>query len=524
MNTTDTGLAAALLDPAVYPWRPHRVDQIVTHVSLVMLAGDRVVKIKRPVDLGFVDHRTLASRERSCRDEVRLNRRLTDGVYLGVEPLAAAPEGLRLGACGEPVEWAVVMRRLPADLMLDVLLRQGPAPEALADELASRLIPFHRASQSCGSANAEDCAEAQAAVLVENLDALRLLPPGQSDGVLLARIDDAMRPLLVPPAGGLSERCRAGWVREGHGDLRAEHICLEQGHPPQIYDCVEFDLGLRCADVASDLAFLLMDLGRLGAAAVADNLLARYREAGFDLPEWAIRLYSAHRALVRAKVTGIEAREGFGERSQLTRGIADHLDLAARSVLTLSPCLAIVSGLSGCGKSTVADRASHAFGCAVHRSDQIRQDIAGARATPGKYSAEMTVRVHEELLARAARDLAAGMPVLLDATFLNDRWRAAAARTACDAGVALVVIDVTCSEKTAVARLEARSAAGNSISDAGVAVYRSQAMKFAENPPNLPPGAVHAVIVNDRDEPPSLNPLVAALGSAGLLSSAIRTG
>lgn len=522
MHDRDSRLADSLLDPAVYPWRPDRVERIVTHVSLVFLAGDRVVKVKRAVDLGFVDHRSPEARERSCRDEVRLNRRLADGVYLGVEPLVATADGIRLGVSGAPLEWAVVMRRLPADRMLDRLLREGLPRPGLSDALADRLIPFHRTARPCGPADPGACAASQAAVLIDNLDALRSLPPGLTDASLLSRVDAAMRPLLDPADGNLAARCRDGWVREGHGDLRAEHVCLEPGHPPQVYDCVEFDLGLRCADIASDLAFLLMDLRRLGAGDVADGLLARYSAAGFDLPDWAIRLYMAHRALVRSKVGGIETAEGIGERDALLRDAADHLDLAAGAALALSPCLLIVSGLSGAGKSTVARRVSRAFGVSVHRSDQIRQDLAGKGVTPGKYAPETTVRVHRALLARAARDLASGTPTLLDATFLDDRWRTAADETARAAGVPLVVVDVTCTEATALARLRARAAAGDSVSDADVAVYRRQAARLAAEPPSVPDGALHAEVANDDAEPPSLDPLVEALDAAGLLSSAIR--
>ncbi len=336
-----------LLDPAVYPWPVDEVRLIETHISWVFLAGDRVVKLKRPVDLGFVDFRDPASRKQACADEVRLNARLTSGVYLGVVPVTA--QGV--DAPGEPLEWATLMRRMPADRMLDVLLRDGTAPANLAELLADRLIPFHQSpygaqsrdlslpehpapgshdsgrgnppwlpsssrrtspltpgnllepephlgNRAAGNKGAHGGAPLPSpcpadpgtylTVLTDNLDQVAeaagdILGNGQ-----LRTIDRSMRAFMGSERALLDERF-AHWLLEGHGDLRCEHVCLE-ADAMQIYDCVEFEIAIRCADVASDLAFLLMDLRRLGAQPVADELLARYRAAGFELPQAVIDL------------------------------------------------------------------------------------------------------------------------------------------------------------------------------------------------------------------------------------------
>ena len=176
----------------------------------------------------------------------------------------------------------------------------------------------------------------------------------------------------------LRARAAAGWIREGHGDLRVGHVCLEPGGVVQIFDCVEFNRDLRCADVASDLAFLLMDLTRLGASEVATSLLARYREAGLDLPDELLRLYSAHRALVRAKIAGLELPgSGREEAARLMAEATDYLDLASGAALTVQPVLVAMTGLSGTGKSTVARRLARALGARLFASDVVRKELAG---------------------------------------------------------------------------------------------------------------------------------------------------
>jgi aminoglycoside phosphotransferase family enzyme len=273
-------LVRDLQRPDAYPWRPRNVELIETHVSWVVLAGERVVKNKRPVAFPFVDHTQLASRHQSCLDEVRLNLRLTDGVYLDVVPIVRGPEGCRVGGEGTPIEWATLMRRLPAAGMLDGLLEHGEVPFDLAARLAERLIPFHREI-------AEDCAsdtDAMAAkttrIVTGNLDELAPFAGAPLAATQFHLVATAMRRFIADEEALFRARVAAGWVRERHGDLIAVHICLEAGSAVQIFDCVEFNRDVRCVDVASDIAYLFMDLRRLDIPEVAADLLTRYRAAG----------------------------------------------------------------------------------------------------------------------------------------------------------------------------------------------------------------------------------------------------
>ena len=206
-------------------------------------------------------------------------------------------------------------------------------------------------------------AETTAAVLTDNLAELRPFAGSILAPVQFGLVERAMRGFLAAHQDVLAARAASGWVRDGHGDLRCEHICLETDGAVQIFDCIEFNPAIRCADVASDLAFLLMDLDRLGASGVGTEVLRLYRDGGIDLPDRLVRLFRAHRALVRAKVDCLTIAGGGEDPARRTRRAVEYLDLATAAVLTVRPVLIAMTGLSGTGKSTVARRLARALGC-----------------------------------------------------------------------------------------------------------------------------------------------------------------
>jgi aminoglycoside phosphotransferase family enzyme/predicted kinase len=612
-----------LLDPAAYPWPVDEVCLIETHISWVLLAGDRVVKLKRPVDLGFVDFRDPAKRKRACEDEVRLNRRLTTDVYLGVVPVTAHG----VDAPGEPLEWATLMRRMPADRMLDALLESGSAPVDLAERLANRLIPFHQSSSRAKPRELSLPEHPSPAVILNDVqdfsrpaapeiptaDGKSLLygqaPPGtqgeilrvaQNDGkgkgeepgtglwatrgpsaslgmtkvagmtggalgtaagecpsdpstyltVLtdnldqvadaagdilgreqLALVDRSMRDFMSAQRTLLDARFDR-WLVEGHGDLRCEHICLES-EIMQIYDCVEFEIAIRCADVASDLAFLLMDLRRLGAQPVADELLDRYRAAEFDLPQPAVDLYAAHRALVRAKVAALE-RSGADPEHDVARAFeaAAYLDLATAAATPVAPMLVLVSGLSGSGKSTIADAIRRITGGALFSSDRVRKELAGldatdsARAewTEGIYTGDWTARTYDRLLQLATAELAQGRTAIVDASFLVDEQRERFIAAACAAQMPAAIVWTELGDAVARQRIERRAQERNDPSDATVAIRERQRAQLRATPPRIPAGTIAVAIDTNREGPASLDPFFEALLGHGLIGRLERAG
>jgi aminoglycoside phosphotransferase family enzyme/predicted kinase len=522
-------LVTDLQRPEAYPWRPSRVDLIETHVSWVFLAGDRVVKIKRPVRFPFVDHRRLERRHQSCRDEVRLNRRLTDGVYLGVVPIVRARDGYQVDGEGEPVEWATLMRRLPAERMLDQLLRTDAAPPDLAERLASRLVPFHRQVAPICPGDPRAVADSATGIVTDNLNELEPFAGEPLGAAQFGFVRDAMRGFIAAHGALLRERAAAGWVREGHGDLRCEHVCLEADGAVQIFDCVEFNIDVRCADVASDLAYLLMDLERLGAPAAAASLLVLYRRAGVDLPDGLLQLYRAHRALVRAKIAGIDFSRGdTGAKARTAIKAADYLDMASAAALTVRPLLIAMTGLSGTGKSSVARRIARALGARLYASDLVRKELAGIEgAAPaawgeGIYRAEWSRATYDRLFALAAESLGAGMPVVLDAAFLTSAQREDAAAAADRAGAPCLLVETVCASETVEERLAARAAAGGSPSDATIEIFRHQQAMAAASPPAIPAGAWHVRIDTNGQPPVSLDPLFTRLAGEGVVIPEIR--
>lgn len=513
---TGPSLPGALLHPDAFPWQPETVDLVETHISWVFLAGDRVVKLKRPVDLGFVDHTTLERRRHSCEEEVRLNRRLTTGVYLGVVPITDEGGRLAVDGAGTVVDWGTLMRRLPAEAMLDAILKTGEAPADLGDRLADCLVPFHRDGASPAPGAPGDLNAVVTGVVRDNLDELSAFPFAP---VELGMVASAMRQFLDEHGDALHARAAAGHVRDGHGDLRCEHVCLEEGGPPHIFDCVEFSPELRWVDVASDLAFLLMDLDRLGAGPAAARLLERYRGSGFDLPGPLLRVYWAHRALVRAKVWCLRDPDGMAFAD---RALA-YVHEAARQVLTVRPALICMSGLSGTGKSAIARAMATALGVPRIASDDLRKDLAGVTGPAendwrtGIYAPEWTERTYDAMFAAATSHLGAGKGVILDGTFLDGRRREQMAAVARDHGVPFVLVETTCDDHEVRRRLAARRLAGRDPSDAGVAVYDRQRATILAAPPPVPRGTTHIVVDTTASQPAVLEPVLAPLERSGVV-------
>ncbi len=513
-------LIAAMRRPEIYPHRPPRVDLLQTHISYVFLAGDQVYKIKKAVRFSFLDFSTLEQRLHFCREEVRLNRRLAGDVYRGIVSIVAdGAGGYRLDAedADGALEYAVHMRRLPEDRLLDHLLANDQATPEMIDLAAARLAAFHRDAATGNDISANGSADALRAIMSDNFLGVRRF----RGTTISAADDDAIQgfcgDFLQRETALLQRRQAGGRIRDGHGDLHAEHLCFAD--ELIIFDCVEFNPRFRYCDVASDIAFLAMDLEYHGHEELADRLLRRYEELSGDRELAPLMpFYLCYRAYVRGKVgslTSAEKEVSEAERREALDSARRHFALACRYVWRARPMLVMFSGLSGSGKSTIAAALAQRTGFTVISSDVIRKQLAGVplESRPAEhgldlYTAEQNARTYETMHQRCAQELACGRGVILDATYQRRAHRAIPRALATAAAVPLLMIECRCGEDEMRRRLHSRSQAGRGPSDADWGVHLEQRQQY--EPFSTEEESLHLVI--DTAQP--VSPVVQAIESA----------
>jgi uncharacterized protein len=434
-----------------------------THSGVVFFAGDRAFKLKKAVDLGFLDFTSRASREAACRREVELNRRLAPDVYLGVADVH--------DATGAVCDHLVVMRRLPADRRLSKLVLDGAPVEVVLDDLARLLAGFHDRAERSSEADRIASADALGGRWRANTAELGAFAGRHVDPEAVEAVDRLAARYLAGRGPLFASRIARGRACDGHGDLLADDIfCLDDG--PRVLDCLEFDDALRLEDVLADVAFLVMDLERLGRADLARRFLDSYRIAsGDDWPASLAHHHVAYRAQVRAKVSAIRAEQGVVDSAAKAQRL---LELALEHLDAGRVRLVLVGGLPGTGKSTLAGGLADAAGAVVLRSDVVRKELAGIPAEQpagapfgqGMYGEAAREATYRELLARAERSLGLGQTVVIDASWTAEPRRAEARRLA--EATASDLVELRCVAPPAVAaeRLTARAAAGSDPSDA----------------------------------------------------------
>ncbi|MFZ5931966.1 MAG: hypothetical protein ACOY15_12230 [Pseudomonadota bacterium] len=317
-----------LQHPAAYG-QPGTAEVLVkeTHMSWVFLTGARVYKLKKPVRYDFLDFSTLDARERNCREEVRLNRRLAENVYLGVLPLTLSSKGeLAIGGEGPSVDWLVLMRRLPLDRMLDQAIERSTVSRAEIISVADRLSDFYGLAPP-----AELTPEAYVEQFIREQAQTRAVLTDRTfdlDGARIGKILGGIEDILFAQSELLKARVEGGRIIEGHGDLRPEHVCLNT--PPVIIDCLEFNRGFRLVDPADELTFLGLECEHLGAGWIGPALLNRYTERLGDTPSARlIAFYRSHRACLRARLSLVHILEHDPRKPEHWLPLARHyLELA----------------------------------------------------------------------------------------------------------------------------------------------------------------------------------------------------
>ena len=512
-DTTFDTLARSLANPDLYPGAD-TVRRLDTHISAVFLAGDRALKIKKPLNLGFLDFGTLQRRAHFCREELRLNRRLAPDIYLDCIPICGSPENPVLGGDpAEAIEWAVSMRRFAQENLLDRCLAEGRLTAAHIDAMARSLAGFHAGIAVAGDDSPFGTPEAVAAPAFDNFRHARELLHAPEDRAALDRIEawtqathDRIGPLLAARKAG-------GRIRECHGDLHLGNMILD-GDAVTVFDCIEFNDAFRWIDVAADLAFVVMDLqqrGRDDLAARALNVWLEY--SGDHNAAGVLPFYLVYRAMVRAKVAAIRLGQADVPPDEAAAVLAEarrYLALAERYTQPPQPFLLITHGVSGSGKSTATQTLLEAFGAIRLRSDVIRKQLFGLgplddshAAGSDIYTQKASERTYARLLELAAQRLAQGWPVLVDATFPQAWQRAPFRERAQQAGVPFVLLACSAEADTLRARVAARRQAGTDAAEADVRVLDAQLAGY---------------VAPDADE----QPLSAAGLDAAALTAAVR--
>jgi len=475
----------ALLSPSVYRHPVDRVELIQTHISYVFLAGDYVYKVKKPVDMGFLDYTTLEKRHFYCQEEVRLNRRLCSEVYLDVVTVSVQDGRVSLDGEGEVVDYAVKMKRLPEDRMMERLLLEGAVTGDMLQRLTGKLAAFHREAETGGYIDAFGSIETIAANWRENFEQAEPYIGRTLSRRQWQSVRDYVERFLRDEAWLFEQRVREGRIRDCHGDLRTNAVCFEDGIC--VFDCIEFNERFRYSDVASDVAFLAMDVDFRGYPALSDEMVGLYLAQSLDTTlALVLHFYKCYRAFVRGKVDGFQIDQTeipAEQREAAATASRSYFDLAeAYASHVASPALVTMVGVTGSGKSYLANALASRLGAVVVSSDITRKRMAGIDpAQPqvepldqGIYSPQMTARTYDEMLRQAAPFLAKRKPVILDASYLRRQNRLDARVLAQRTGVRFLAVECLADESLVRERLQLRRSAVWSPSDGRWEVYQAQ--------------------------------------------------
>ncbi len=471
------------LTAAAFPHPVVRLEVRETHISWVVLTGIFAYKIKKSVRFDFLDASTLARRRELCQEELRLNRRLAEDLYVDVVPITRQAGGLRIRGEGPVLDYAVRMRQFDPAQELPELLVRGAVSSAEINDLALRLADFHRQAPGAPAGRdfphtreLHDAVLGNLALLLSHVDDQRLVAEmgaviGWTHAYLKASMD------------ALRSREAHGAVRECHGDLHAGNVVRWAGRLLP-FDCLEFDPKLRWIDVMNDVAFLVMDLTAHGRADLASTFLNAYveRTGDYDGLEH-LSFYAVYRALVRAMVDSLGAEQSPAHRGELQARLKSRIHAASTYVDRRRPALIIMHGLSGSGKSWLSEYLIAPFSAVRIRSDIERKRIAGVQSNDAGagagfaenlYSPPMTRRTYARLLECAESSLKGGNNTVVDAAFLASSDRHSFRELAARQGSPFIILACQADPATMIRRLTERRQRGTDPSDADAAILARQ--------------------------------------------------
>lgn len=467
-------LIAALQNPALFPHPVEQFQVIETHISWVLLTGPYVYKIKKPMNFGFLDFTTLSAREHFCHEELKLNGRLTEDLYLEVLPITGTAQAPQLGGQGEAIEFALKIRQFPQDGLLSTLQAKGELTIAHIDEMARQIADFHMSTPRVLSENPLGSPEYAMAPVTQNFEQILPFLSEKADLVQLNALEAWANASYARLEPLMARRKAEGFIRECHGDIHLGNMTLIDGKVV-IFDCIEFNEPFRMTDVYADIGFLAMDLEDRGLKSLSRRLISQYLEHTGDYEGLELlNFYKAYRALVRAKVAlfSLSADADHVQRATTLRQYRNYANLAESYSAIPSNFLAITHGVSAVGKSHVAMRLVEALGAVRLRSDVERKRLFGD--SQDLYSADISSKTYQRLNELAAVVLHAGFPVVIDATYLKHEQRLTTANVAEATGAPFLILD--CAAPKAVIRgwLAQRQAQNSDPSDATMEVIEAQ--------------------------------------------------
>ncbi len=463
----------SMLQADFYPHPVETVQRRETHISTVFLTGPFVYKIKKPLDLGFLDFTSLVKRQHYCLQEIALNRRLSHGVYIDAVPITCHGDAYALNGPGETVEFAVKMHQLADTDSMQQRLMRATLDHKDIESLVRMLVGFYAQAATVSEANPSALPAWE-----ENLQRAEPFAGVWIDRRKFEFVRSAAQSFYCRHQNLFQRRRRDGKIKDGHGDLRTDHIYFTK-NGIQVIDCIEFNDGLRVLDTISDLAFLIMDLEYSHFPETAQSLIRLYVKQTDDMSALPLLpFFCCYRAMVRCKVSCFRLRECGDQGTD-----RDMLKAAAQRYLAMAhgyatafnrPILWVVCGLPASGKSTIAGALAAMVDVNVIRSDVIRKALfAGGSTAPSDphaygqamYSALASQATYERMFTLAQEDLKKGKSVVIDATFSRATRRSQALRIANDRQAIPVFIECRASEATLAARLLKRETAP-SVSDA----------------------------------------------------------
>ena len=486
-----------MLNPDVFEHSVANLELIETHISWVILTGDFVYKIKKPVNFGFLDFSSLEKRRNYCEQEVRLNRRLAPALYLGVVPISGTVDEPVINGNGKAYEYAVKMVQFPQSAQLDNKLAAGELGVEHMDAIAQMVANFHAttavassfANNSVKSSVNYGSKEIIKKPVIENFELISAHFDTSKYAKELIGLKQWSDKEFVRLEAIIEQRKTDGFIRECHGDMHLRNL-VWLDNKPLAFDCIEFNPELRWIDVISEVAFLIMDLQDRQQHLLAHHFLNSYLEKTGDYAGLSVLpFYLCYRAMVRAKVDALRIGQKdideLERKSQLTE-FESYLSLATRYTRPPEPKLIIMRGLSASGKSTVSQKLLDELGAIRLRSDIERKrlfDISADNNTTsneidtGIYSTKASQRTYEKLAELALNILNAGFSVIVDATFLKLEQREIFQAIAKRMDVPYLILEVKASTEVLRERIVARK---NDVSDADLKVLEHQLINYQQ--------------------------------------------